>query len=151
MGTPIDRRSEAGFSLIELMVVVLILGILIGIGLPIFLGARTRAQDRAAQEDLRTGLAAGLAYYAEKRDWTLFDDVQAGLEEPNIAWVDGGAPVVGQTSIHIHANQNLLLVRQSASGSYFCIAQVAISPATERGSGADFTDVDEMAECTGGW
>jgi type IV pilus assembly protein PilA len=145
------RTSEAGFSLIELMITVLIVGILIAIGLPIFLGARTRAQDRAAQEDLRTGLAAGLAYYAEKRDWTLFDDVQASREEPNIAWVDGGAPVVGQTSIHIHADQDLLLVRQSASGTYFCIAQVATSPATARGQGAAFTDVDQMAECTGGW
>jgi prepilin-type N-terminal cleavage/methylation domain-containing protein len=41
------RRAaeDDGFTLVELMVVVLILGILIGLALPTFLGARSRAQD----------------------------------------------------------------------------------------------------------
>jgi type IV pilus assembly protein PilA len=151
MAATLDRRSELGFTLVELMITVLILGILIAIGLPVFMGARTRAQDAAAKEDLRTGLAAGLAFYAETRDWTNFDDVQGRAEEPNIAWIDGGAPVVGQTSIHIHDDQELLLVRLSQSGIYFCVAQVATSPATARGSGPDFDDVNSMADCTGGW
>jgi type IV pilus assembly protein PilA len=41
----------------------LIIGNLIGIALPIFLGARERAQNRAATTDLRTGLAAALTYF----------------------------------------------------------------------------------------
>jgi type IV pilus assembly protein PilA len=36
------------------MIVVLIIGILIAIALPTFLGARERSQDRAAESSLRT-------------------------------------------------------------------------------------------------
>ena len=47
------RDEEDGFTLIELMVVVMILAILIVMGLPTFLGVKARFQDRAAQTDLR--------------------------------------------------------------------------------------------------
>ena len=52
------RESEEGFTLIELMVVVLIIAILLAIAIPTFLGAQNRAKDRAAQSDLRNSLTA---------------------------------------------------------------------------------------------
>ena len=67
-GVPAAR--ERGFTLIELMVVVLVITVLIVVAVPIFLGARTRALDRAAQAALRQALTAEKTWYADKQAYT---------------------------------------------------------------------------------
>jgi len=49
-------RSDRGFTLIELMVVVLVIAILLAIAIPTFLGARSRSQDTAAKSAARIAL-----------------------------------------------------------------------------------------------
>src|SRR2546430_11886509 len=59
------KDAEEGFTLIELMVVVLIVVILIAIAIPQFLGARQRAQDSAAKSDLRNALTSEKTSYTD--------------------------------------------------------------------------------------
>ncbi len=151
MGERDRSASEGGFTLVELIVVILIVGLLIAIALPTFLGARARAQDRRVQSDLRTGLAVALTYFSDLGTYDGFDAVTAEGMEPALVWRDAGAPPQGEIAIQLATGRELLLVSLSGSGTYFCLSQLANSPATDRGASAAFAGLDTPAECTGGW
>src|SRR5215211_2760769 len=74
------QNSEEAFTLIELMVVVLIIAILLAIAIPTFLGARSKAQDRAAQSDLRNALTTEKTFYVDNQAYTTASAALAAIE-----------------------------------------------------------------------
>ena len=58
-------RENAGFSLIEALVVMIMIGVLCAIAIPMYLGQRDRAKNAAAVEGGRTIMIAVLTYAAK--------------------------------------------------------------------------------------
>lgn len=123
--------DERGFTLIELMVVVLIIAILIAIAIPTFLGARRRAQDRQAQSNLRNALTAEKTHYSDSQQYT---DSVTSLRaiESNLNWGNIQASTRGvqvedignNTSTNADFNQGVILRSLSKSGTLFCIGDM---------------------------
>jgi type IV pilus assembly protein PilA len=143
-------RDDRGFTLIELMVVVLIIAILIAIAIPTFLGLRRRAQDRAAQSNLRNGLTAGKAFYTDDETYLNFDAAAGELIEPSLTWVDGATGAnPGRVGVRVATVEHLLLTAYSASGTYFCIMDDVVDDADPAGTFFDDVDAAATAACAG--
>mgnify|MGYP002335983197 CR=1 FL=1 len=72
------------------MVVVLIIAIVLAIAIPTFLGARERANDRAAQSDLRNAHTNELVWFADNRSGEPFTDDPSKLVQldASLDWTD---------------------------------------------------------------
>jgi type IV pilus assembly protein PilA len=121
----LQGEREAGFTLIELMVVVLIIAILIAIAIPTFLGARQKAQDRAAQSNLRNALTAAKSVYTDKQTY-LLTTAELQAVEPSLTFQTAASANANQISTPDAGTPNtataFYAAAESASGTCFYIA-----------------------------
>jgi type IV pilus assembly protein PilA len=134
----IDREDE-GFTLIELMVVVLIIAILLAIAIPTFLGAQDRARDRSAQSNLRNGITAAKTIATDAEGFFLDDSNPAvavnaaDLEavEGSIDFVDTAPAEVGDVGVNTAADGSWIVLNAvSGSGKGFCMAATSTGAVT---------------------
>jgi type IV pilus assembly protein PilA len=148
-------EDDKGFTLIELMVVVLIIAILLAVAIPTFLRVRRNAQDRAAQNTVSAALKAEKAHYTSSATINEYIPATADLDgsgtsdlveiEASIFYegatpasagctLAGTGPNDGAKCVRVEVSQTNLtndtvrLVALSQSGTYWVIRDVAAGP-----------------------
>ena len=124
LGARAAWSDEDGFTLLELLMVILIIGILIAVLTPVFLGASTRAKDRAIQSSLSTAVTGAKSFYLSRADYGGVTPAVLTAEVGGLTFVDAATAPTGQNAISIFAppgGSQLILAGQSKSGNCFYV------------------------------
>ena len=117
-GGPLRRRWPEVLAVAALLLVV-------WMALSTFLGTKGGPQSRAAQSNLRNGIAAAKVYFTEDDVYTGFDAAAGAVIEPSVTWVDGDAVTENVVNVDGVSSTQVLLETLSESGSSFCLADDA--------------------------
>lgn len=121
---PGRTRDSAGFTLIELMVVVVVLAILLAVAIPTFLGARDRANTASAKTRTVQALKTQKTLYADGSGY-IADPARLESAEPSLDFrtfdEDGGvaSDVDGVVYIKDVAGESVTIAAKSAGGDCY--------------------------------
>jgi type IV pilus assembly protein PilA len=132
------ETDEAGFTLIELMVVLLIMGILMAIAIPTFLGATKGANDKGAQSNLVNSMTSAKTIYAQNGKYpttaTMVTDMTSA--EPELHYVVTTTASTDQTYISVATTGTNTKLAMAAWSKPTTICWVALD--TEKSKGIKY-------------
>lgn len=141
-----NGRTDEGFSLVEVMMVVGVIAILIAFGLPNFLGARRVASDRVAQTTVRTAVLAARTTAVDRGDYSEATPGAVHEAEPSLLVHARSEPAANPNEVSLGVGatgSSVIAITRSATGVCFA-ARDALS--TEDG-GTTYAKV-AAPECT---
>jgi len=112
-------RGENGFSLIELLVVILIIGVLAAIALPAFLGQRSKGQDSSAKSAARNLVSSMESYYVTGKTYVGAASDNDITSSGVFGTGDGEASIADATA------NGYMVIGRSASGNRFTIEKTS--------------------------
>jgi type IV pilus assembly protein PilA len=118
------KHHQDGFTLVELLIVVLIIAILLAIAIPTFIGSIQRAQDRGAQTHVRHALTAELAIYTDNEHFTAVSATLTATE-PRLVYV-AGVPAKATSQVYVATNgaaDEVVLGAQGSAGRCFWVRE----------------------------
>ena len=117
----VRTQGESGFTLVELLVVMLILGLLAAIAIPAFFNQRTKAQDAEAKSTAKTAQTAMETYATDNNgSYAAADRAKLKAIEPTLSSASSGANAI--TTLTVASNAYTITVT-SDSGNTFTIAR----------------------------
>jgi len=116
------RKNEKGFTLIELMIVIAIIGILAAIAIPQFSRYRQRSYNSSAESDLRNAATAQEGFYVDNARYCSTEALLVGATyglytSEGVVFTITGADNVSYVMTAVHPSGNHSYIIRGPGGS----------------------------------
>ena len=120
----IKTRFTAGFTLLELLIVVAIIGILAGVGIPAYNGYITDSKEETAKNNLRSIAMMQSSYYSDNNSYYLASNTSSiNTNLFGKSTLDASGDYDYRTVSHASGFQAIAIPKSGKSVTKYCLTQ----------------------------